>query len=184
MPLNVISLTQLLTKPFSSKYQEIQNDCRPFTITLLQNCGCCITNCFYHYRKERFGNSCAGFVNNNHINNELLWQTKMNVLPHQTLFLFWTLLYFPKITLWKYVITAFQHCHHYLSIKPTQELETVLYVRYIYIYIHWMQGSSMTKLSLLTLFCLIKTELEVTRWGVCHVHNSTIFFFKMVDIDT
>ena len=120
MPLNVISLTQLLTKPFSSKYQEIQNDCRPFTITLLQNCGCCITNCFYHYRKERFGNSCAGFVNNNHINNELLWQTKMNVLPHQTLFLFWTLLYFPKIILWKYVITAFQHCHHYLSIKPTQ----------------------------------------------------------------
>ena len=50
--------------------------------------------------------------------------TKTNVVPNHKWFLFWTFLYFPQITLWKYpseglVITAFQCWHLYLSQKKT-----------------------------------------------------------------
>ena len=71
----------------------------------------------------------------NDVNSETIWlnQSKCaNVIPNQTWFLFWTFFYFPQITLSKYlweglVITAFQRWHLYLSQKPTQELETVLF---------------------------------------------------------
>ena len=55
---------------------------------------------------------------------QMLYQLKHGsyFIPNQTWFLFWTFLYFPQITLWKYpceglVITEFQHLHLYLSQK-------------------------------------------------------------------